>query len=265
MTTKWTAADIIRLNLTGLTLSPFSGVSKESNSSPGSSGRGSQLAHPRSPQWQGETIRLRTRPNTAKDQKHTEMARSKACHPIPPISSASTSHLRQRKTGHWLAPPNTATYDLWQFSSSFHNPTNPQDSEAHGQDASSSLSLLMRPTIPRTPQLNLSGLTLGLFQESGVRKEAKSLGSSGRGSQLLHPRSRPQWQGEAMRPSTRPTARESRHTPRWNDPIQVDGSLIQKANYPLKQGLDSMCHWRRLGCSNVTSDSKSAAQMKRET
>jgi hypothetical protein len=32
-----------------------------------------------------------------------------------------------------------------------HNTTNPQDSEAHGQDASSSLSLLMRPNIIRTP------------------------------------------------------------------------------------------------------------------
>ena len=123
----------------------------------------------------------------------------------------------------------------------------------------------MRPNIPRTPQLNLTGLTLGLFQASGVRKEAKSLGSSGRGSQLLHPRSRPQWHGETMSPSPRPTARESRHTPRWSDPIQVDGSLIQKAAYPFKQGLDSMCHWRRLGCSNITSDSKSAAQMKKET
>jgi hypothetical protein len=295
------AADIIRLNLTGLTLSPFSGVSKESNSSPGS-GRCSQLARLCSPRWQGETIRLRNRPNTARESRNTQKWRDerlRTTHGTPYRLSPQPPHLifardkqasGQRATGLHLQTPRHMIYgnsprprdverrgrmeeercsngssnrlqlQHWHGTHDqlyLHNTTNPQDSEAHGQDASSSLSLLMRPNIIRTPQLNLTGLTLSLFQESDARKAAKSSGSSGRGSQLLHPRSRPQWQG--------PTARESRHTPRWNDPIEVDGSLIQKARYPLKQGLDSMCHWRRLGCTNVTIDSKSAAQMKRDT
>jgi len=310
------AAADMRLNLRGLTLSPFSGVSKESKSSPGSSGRGSQLAHPRSPQWQGETIRLRTRPNTARESRNTQKCRDerlRTTHGTPYRLSPQPLHLifarekkgsGQRATGLHLQTPRHMIYgnsprprdverrgrmeeercsnissnrlqlSHWHGTHDqlyFHNPTNPQDSDTHGQDASSSTSPLMRPNIPRTPQpnltrLNLTGLTLSLFQESGVRKEAKLLGISGRGSQLLHPRRRPQLQGKTMRPSTRPTARESRHTPKWNDPIQVDENLIQKARYPLKQGLDSMCYWRRLGCSNATSDldSKSAAQMKRE-